>query len=187
MHPDRPGTMTGALTVTERRCKARLCGVSWPRPRKRSECRNDPRPCPFVGCRYHLLCDVTVTGAVSLAWSVEELFRMPETCALDVAERGGCTLEEIGRLLRITRERARQISAEAARKIRRSGVDLEDVPEVRRHALAEVQDFAPGDPGLSGWRNAGGTAVGDVTMHDVIRASVFQARGRSVRAAGGSR
>jgi hypothetical protein len=31
----------------------------WPRrPRNRSECKDGPRPCPWVSCRYHLALDV---------------------------------------------------------------------------------------------------------------------------------
>ena len=40
---------------------------------------------------------------------------MTETCALDVADRGGITLEEVGTLLNLTRERIRQVE--------RSGID----------------------------------------------------------------
>jgi len=34
---------------------------------------------------------------------------MPATCALDVADRGGITLEEVGEILNLTRERIRQV------------------------------------------------------------------------------
>ena len=38
-------------------------------------------------------------------------------CALDVADRDGATLEEIGQILHLTRERAGQIEAKALRKL----------------------------------------------------------------------
>ena len=34
---------------------------------------------------------------------------MAETCSLDVADRGGITLEEVGAILNLTRERIRQV------------------------------------------------------------------------------
>jgi DNA-directed RNA polymerase sigma subunit (sigma70/sigma32) len=46
-----------------------------------------------------------------------EVHELEETCALDVADRGGITLEEVGRLLNLTRERVRQLEAEALTEI----------------------------------------------------------------------
>lgn len=61
------------------------------RPTKRGECRDIPRPCPYVGCRYHLFLTVTDTGSIDLPYGedVAALESMKETCALDVAERPG--------------------------------------------------------------------------------------------------
>jgi DNA-directed RNA polymerase sigma subunit (sigma70/sigma32) len=42
---------------------------------------------------------------------------MAETCALDVADRGGATLEEVGDLLNITRERVRQMELVSLRSL----------------------------------------------------------------------
>jgi len=47
---------------------------------------------------------------------------MAETCALDVADRGGITLEEVGAILNLTRERIRQVEVRGLAKIR----DLSD-------------------------------------------------------------
>lgn len=41
-----------------------------------------------------------------------------DTCALDVADRGAIVLDDVGALLGVTRERARQIESAAKEKIR---------------------------------------------------------------------
>jgi len=78
------------------------------RPKIRGECTHR-RPCPWVGCRHHLWLEVSPAGSVKLLFGCAELDDLPDTCALDAAERGGLTLREVGRRLNITRERARQI------------------------------------------------------------------------------
>jgi len=90
-------------------------------PTTRGECRHGPRPCPYVTCRYHLGLDVTRGGSVYMPWPQMDPWEVPETCALDAAEQGPRTLDEIGALLNITRERVRQIQAAALAKIRAIG------------------------------------------------------------------
>lgn len=86
------------------------------RPRTRAECCDGPRPCPWVACRYHLALDVTPTGTIVIAH--DDPTQMEVTCALDVAEAGGVTLEVVGGLMGFTRERSRQIEARLAKKLR---------------------------------------------------------------------
>lgn len=85
------------------------------RPRWRSEC--DLRPCPYISCRYNLCADVSHAGGL-------QVWRDPtdggETCALDVAARGSLTLDAVGKLLDVTRERVRQIETRALVKLRRA-------------------------------------------------------------------
>jgi DNA-directed RNA polymerase sigma subunit (sigma70/sigma32) len=49
------------------------------------------------------------TGAITINFPDREPWELEETCALDVAERGGETLERIGELINLTRERVRQL------------------------------------------------------------------------------
>lgn len=84
------------------------------RPATRGDCDQVERPCPFVSCRHHLFLDVSPrTGAIKLNFPDLEPDELPETCCLDVADRGGSTLEEVGQIVNLTRERIRQIEVKA--------------------------------------------------------------------------
>ena len=88
------------------------------RPRVRSECSDAPRPCPYVSCQHHLFLDVSArTGAIKLNFPDLEVWEMTETCALDVADRGGTTLEEVGAIMNLTRERIRQVEVKGLAKL----------------------------------------------------------------------
>jgi sigma-70-like protein len=88
------------------------------RPKTRSECANGPRPCPFVSCTHHLFLDVSArTGAIKLNFPDLEVEDMKESCALDIADRGGTTLEEVGAIMNLTRERIRQLEVKALAKL----------------------------------------------------------------------
>lgn len=86
----------------------------------REECRGGPRPCPLVRCRQNLYLDVTAIGSIRMNFPDREPWDMPPaaSCALDIAERGAATLEEVGCALNITRERARQLIPGAVRQVR---------------------------------------------------------------------
>jgi len=108
------------LTRDERRLSALLV---YPddveRPHSREECANMPRPCPFVSCAHHLYLDVNPeSGAIKLNFPHLEVWEMAETCSLDVADKGGITLEEVGAILNLTRERIRQVEVRGLYKIR---------------------------------------------------------------------
>lgn len=88
-------------------------------PKKRSECVNMPRPCMFVSCRHHLYLDVNEeTGSVKFNFPDKDLWELEETCALDVADRGGITLEEVGSIMNLTRERIRQLELSGLKKLK---------------------------------------------------------------------
>jgi hypothetical protein len=93
--------------------------MEYRRPKTRSECKDGIRPCPFVSCRYHLYVDVNpITGTLKLNFPGMDVELMPFSCALDVADMGGRTLEEVGQILNMTRERVRQLEASALKKLR---------------------------------------------------------------------
>jgi len=94
-------------------------------PLTRQECLTTERPCPFVSCRYHLYLDVTEKGSLKLNYPDQEPWEISESCALDVADAGDHTLEEVGQLLQVTRERVRQIEKGSKEK-------LEEDPDVLR-------------------------------------------------------
>jgi hypothetical protein len=88
------------------------------KPHTRAECAEGPRPCPFVSCKYHLFIDVSPrTGAIKLNFPDLEVWDMGESCALDVADRGGTTLEDVGAIMNLTRERIRQVEVKALAKL----------------------------------------------------------------------
>ncbi|HTJ17793.1 MAG TPA: sigma factor-like helix-turn-helix DNA-binding protein [Steroidobacteraceae bacterium] len=90
------------------------------KPRLRSECVDGARPCPFVSCRYHLFLDVTRNGGLTLNYPDLEPDQLLESCCLDVADRGGATLEIVGEVLNLTRERARQLEEILLERLRKS-------------------------------------------------------------------
>jgi hypothetical protein len=84
------------------------------RPRTRADCEGGERPCPFVSCRHNLFLDVNPeTGSVKMNFPGKELWEIEHSCALDIAELGGRTLEEVGSLMNLTRERIRQLEIQA--------------------------------------------------------------------------
>ena len=101
------------------------------RPGSRQECTQMTRPCPFVSCSHHLYLDVNPeTGAIKLNFPHLEVWEMAETCSLDVADRGGITLEEVGAILNLTRERIRQVEVRGLAKIKdHTGEELGLPPE----------------------------------------------------------
>jgi hypothetical protein len=105
------------------------------KPTTREECGQGERPCPFVSCKHHLYLDVSArTGAIKLNFPDLEVWEMTESCGLDVADRGGTTLEEVGAIMNLTRERIRQVEVTGLAK-------LEALSDM--YALREYVDEGP--------------------------------------------
>ena len=97
------------------------------RPKTRGDCADGQRPCPYIACKHNLYLDVSETGSIILNFPHLEPGQMPadQSCALDLAERGGMTLEEIALVTNLTRERIRQVELKALiRRARPAAVAL---------------------------------------------------------------
>jgi hypothetical protein len=89
------------------------------RPRTRADCHGETRPCPWVSCKHHLYLDINPdTGSIKINFPDLEPWEMRDTCALDVAERGGSTLDEVGEVTNLTRERIRQLEVRGLLKLK---------------------------------------------------------------------
>ena len=101
-------------------------GVDYFRPKTRPECKDGIRPCPYVSCGSNLYLDVMPgSGSIKVNFPDIEPDEMVVSCARDVADGGGATLEQVGAYLNITRERIRQIEAKALKKLRKKAKHLE--------------------------------------------------------------
>jgi hypothetical protein len=108
------------------------------RPKVRGDCVEGQRPCPYVSCKYNLYVDVNPrTGSVKMNFPDKELWELKETCALDVADRQGITLEEVGVIMNLTRERVRQLEMRGLSKIR---VIADDEPRTQAQIDADDDD-----------------------------------------------
>jgi hypothetical protein len=95
------------------------------RPVTREDCRDAPRPCPWVACKHHLYLDINPrTGSIKINFPDLEPWELAHTCALDVADSGGLTLEEIGVITNLTRERVRQVEVRGLLQLRARGREL---------------------------------------------------------------
>ncbi len=113
---------TRRMAREHRKMKARgeiLSEEGLNQPTSRSQCVNMPRPCLFVSCRHHLYLDINEeTGSIKFNFPDKEIWELEETCALDVADRGGITLEEVGAIMNLTRERIRQLELSGLEKLK---------------------------------------------------------------------
>jgi len=144
------------------------------KPRARSECVDGPRPCPFVSCKHHLYIDVSPrTGAIKLNFPDLEVWEMNESCALDVADRGGTTLEDVGAIMNLTRERIRQVEVKALAKMEALN-DMEALREyvdegpIGRRRLPTLSDDELKGMKVKPARLSRGVAENDVEASDSV-------------------
>jgi hypothetical protein len=97
----------------------RLTTQSIRKPKTRGECKGAQRPCPWVSCRYHLAIDEKSNGALTMNFPRQDVTELRDTCSLDIADRYGMTLDAVGQVMNITRERVRQIEQVALEKLRK--------------------------------------------------------------------
>lgn len=88
------------------------------RPKTRGDCVNGPRPCPWVGCKYHMWLEVGKGGHITYRPGCDE----DESCVLDIADRGGEEGSTIARYMGISRSRADQIYWRAMKKMGQSSL-----------------------------------------------------------------
>ncbi len=86
-------------------------------PRLRSECQSAERPCLFVACKFSLYLDVTRAGSLVVNFADLEPDEMGESCALDIAARGGESLDVVARAMGLTKQRVAQIEERALSKL----------------------------------------------------------------------
>lgn len=101
------------------------------RPRTRAECIDGIRPCPWVSCKHHLYLEVNPnTGSIKINFPDLEPWELGATCSLDIAESGTRTLEEVGEITNLTRERVRQLEVKGFFALREraiaAGMSTED-------------------------------------------------------------
>jgi len=128
------------------------------RPATRGDClaggSNAARPCPWVSCAQHLALDVHEgTGNLKVTLPATDgepdLGAMRDTCALDVADRGGETLDEVGASMNLTRERIRQMERDALQVLAGDPLTCELADVEHTDSRGEVDHADDGSGALS--------------------------------------
>ena len=156
----RPGPRFERVTRRRRRPARTQLELVFDRPRRRGDCARVPRPCHFVACKHNLFLDFLYPTPTSPRGTIKLNFAHPSemlpgsSCALDVADRGETTLEEIARFMNLSDERVRQIDLEARGKVR-----LAILANPQRREAAELDERPVGamsrnarPPVLIGWK-----------------------------------
>lgn len=78
-----------------------------------------------MGCRHHLYLDFTPVGSVKFNFGDHQgaLADMPETCSLDVADRGEHDMTRMAEYLNVTPARVQQEVSNALHKLRIYGLN----------------------------------------------------------------
>lgn len=121
-----------ALRAATEAARAELADAYAARPATRGECAGHAGPCPWLSCRHHLKFEVTPTGAIIDHFPGVELEDMTDTCALDVADRGGLSTDEAAVVLNMTHQRLSQVETIAREKVR-GGLAAHAADDAREH------------------------------------------------------
>ena len=116
-------------------------------PKTRADCVDMEGPCPFVGCRFNLYLDTNESsGSMKINFPDLDFDDLEETCALNMAKRskGGSTLEDVGQVMNLTRERVRQIEAKALARLQSAGVFIPEDAVGLGHTVVPLDLYAPG-------------------------------------------
>ena len=98
------------------------------RPQSRDDCEGHAGPCPWVGCKHHLYLDVNPeTGSIKINFPDLEPWELRASCALDIAALGGSTLDEVGDIMNLTKERVRQIEIRGLLKLKVSSPSPDEI------------------------------------------------------------
>jgi len=160
--PKRSPDVERAITIAPKKLTRAVLDAGWaevevagpaveePRPRVRGDCVGGERPCPWVGCRHHLYLDVDRDrGLIKINFPDAEPDELAETCSLDVADKGGQTLIEVGAVMNLTRERTRQLEVHGLLKLR-ARVDRDDAVDLA-HPVSYDEAFASAGGGGAVW------------------------------------
>lgn len=131
-----PADPTGLLRPPVDDDEAWLDAQLLARPRTRGDClpggSNEARPCPWVGCKYHLYLDASEATGTLTYNTTGEVEDMRQTCALDVADAvkdyertrydcgapDGMELRVVGELMGMSRQWVQKIEDRALERLR---------------------------------------------------------------------
>lgn len=104
-------------------------------------------PCPWLGCKHHLAW--FAAGSLEAIEQVD-IEQMKHTCTLRVAEEDGVSLDEVGQIVGVSRERIRQIQSKVLQHLwPRRGSVIETLVleghEISRPDLRPTSDYESGD------------------------------------------
>jgi len=105
-------------------------------PKRRRDCPPLPELCPFIECRYHLWTDRVHRGRVMILAASSAYGDPAHFCALHEADQGPKTLEQVGVVYGVSRERIRQLEAESMAVLRAVN------PSLLRELLSVVDDIS---------------------------------------------
>ena len=93
------------------------------KPRRRGDCENGARPCPWVSCRHHLFLDVTRDGEVVENFPGKDVDEIDFTCSLDIADtveghRAPLPLSVLASIMGTSRSSVTAVEVNAMKKFR---------------------------------------------------------------------